>query len=89
MASLGSAQGHRCVGAREASPGGHLNEVDALLAPRWSGYGGAPAVFNGVFVRQLLTRCGTRLDKEPEAGRILRRLQSSIDAQPENLIKAA
>ena len=43
-------------GAREASR--HLNDVDALLAPRWSGYGGAPAVFSGTFVRQPLTRCG-------------------------------
>src|ERR1700730_19406246 len=37
---------------------GHLNDVDALLAPRWSGYGGAPAVFSGAFVRQLLTLTG-------------------------------
>src|ERR1700722_6456167 len=34
----------------------HLNDVDALLAPRWSGYGGAPAVISGAFVRQLMTR---------------------------------
>jgi len=40
----------------QSIPGGHLNEVDALLAPRWSGYGGAPAVSSGTFVRQPLTR---------------------------------
>jgi hypothetical protein len=34
---------------------GHLYDVDALLAPRWSGYEGAPALFSCVFIRQLLT----------------------------------
>ena len=37
---------------------GNLNDVDALLAPRRSGYGGAPAVLSGVFVRQLMTHSG-------------------------------
>src|ERR1700730_3283019 len=46
---------------RPRSVPAHLNDVDALLAPRWSGYGGAPAVFSGAFVRQLMTLTGPGL----------------------------
>jgi hypothetical protein len=44
-------------------------DVDALLAPRWSGYGGAPAVFSGVFVRQLMTHTGHRPEQRSRNGK--------------------